>query len=177
MTSLKSTIFILALTLSLTANAQLLSRPLIQNLQDSVINKYTPTGLKTGLWVKYFYTNGGYRRIVNTGHYQDGKKVGTWRYFSNEGDLVCLDTSNCPSVTEIYAANGSVTILGADKTFINADSSLIRFTRQGLREVVCKKNRLGQYECIRKYESKTMKPSRKTFADFDDCFYHLDTKW
>lgn len=174
---LKNLFLILTLLFSLTASAQTLI-PSIPNPQDSIINKSTPSGLKTGLWVEYFYINNGNRIIENTGHYKDGRKIGIWKYYPNASDNIgCIDTSNCIALTEIYENDGSVIILGLGNTVINADSSLIVYTRKNHCEVTCKKNKIGQYECTRSYKSKTMKTAHKTFADFDNCYYNLDTKW
>ena len=144
--------------------------------QDSIINKRDSLGRKSGLWVKYFYDNKGNRRIVNTGSYFEGRKIGTWRYFQNDLCLSCFDTSKCISITEIYDVDGSLKILGIDETKINADSSMIVFTRKNHSEVIYKKNKQGKYECIRVFSS-SKKPIRKTFSDFENCFINLDTRW
>ena len=161
----------------MTTFAQKLPNQHISHAQDSVINKYDSLGRKSGLWVKYFYDNGGCRRIVNVGHYNAGKKIGTWRYFNNGKGFACLDTALCLTYTEIYGDDGSQTILGMNETNINVDSSIILFTRKDHSKVTCKKNKQGKYDCIRVYNSKTIKPARKTFTDFDNCLINIDTKW
>ena len=91
---------------------------------------------------------------------------------------MCLDTSTCTTLTEIYDNDGSVTIVGLDSTFINSDSTLIKYTRMNdLFVVTCRKNNLGQYDCTRVYKSKTMKTANKTFTDFENAYYNVDTKW
>lgn len=144
--------------------------------QDSIINKRDSLGRKTGLWVKYFYDNLGNRRIVNTGFYFGGRKTGTWKYYQNDLCLSCLDTSICNTVTEIYEVDGSIKIYGMDETTINADSSILVFTRKNHSEVKCIKNTQGNYECTRVFVS-SKKPIKRTFSDFEDCFLNLDTKW
>lgn len=174
---LKNLFFIFSLLFSLTTFGQRMPILHIQNAQDSLINKYDSLGRKSGLWVKYFYDKGDHRRIINVGNYNAGKKIGTWKYFTNDNDLVCLDTANCLSLTEIYGEDGSLRILGIDETNINADSSIIIYTRINHSKVTCKKNKQGQYECIRLYNSKTIKPNRKIFTDFENCLNNIDTKW
>lgn len=72
---LKNLSIILCLLFSFTTSAQSLTLP-FKHAQDSAINKFDSTGQKTGLWVKYFYDINGRRRIVNTGNYKAGKKIG-----------------------------------------------------------------------------------------------------
>jgi antitoxin component YwqK of YwqJK toxin-antitoxin module len=77
------------LMISISANAQLKSY--IIGVKGDTLNRVDANGLKQGRWVSHVDALRGEPGYEEEGIYKDGKKEGTWRVYSLEGDLTAIE--------------------------------------------------------------------------------------
>lgn len=132
---------------------------------DSILNYSDSLGQKQGLWVHYNLLFNQWCsplskgpsdtcfRQISKGHYQDNKKVNTWRYFRDEG---------CYRITEreeIYKSDGSITEIKNNETTVsnfNKDSSIVLCKAiVGKTDTISIKC-LNKNNCIAKFKDETL---------------------
>src|SRR5690348_4319341 len=82
-------IFLIGLLISLNSYSQ--CKDYIIGIKGDTLNCTDVKGLKQGKWIVKYEQVRGEPGYEEEGEYIDGKKEGTWRLYSLEGDLIAIE--------------------------------------------------------------------------------------
>lgn len=99
----------------------------IKYKKNVLISGYYKMGAKDSLWTEYDWrgTKNGRCKIRCSGNYSKGKKVGIWKFYAENGDLVQeydYDSQKIISSTEVKSEDESVIIINSDTIKIKLDT-------------------------------------------------------